>query len=176
MRLRKATEGEYAMYARWRDIVFSIPFSGTRPTDEVLQARRLRRYLYKPKSSNGLTLKQRLQPNMYRNCKKIRKKLKYSMDQYQSKVGRKEITFIEENGSVVGYVEIRLTSRFFRIVDWALSGQYQEFDYMENVLNQLKKKAGKRQIFILAPKMEGRWSCEALTTLGFHHERFEWKI
>ena len=41
MRLRKATESEYALYARWRDIVFSIPFSGTRPTDEVLQARRM---------------------------------------------------------------------------------------------------------------------------------------
>lgn len=176
MRLRQATGSEYAMYARWRDIVFSIPFSGTRPTDEVLQARRLRRHMYKPKSSDGLTLKERQQLNRRRDRRKMRKKLRYSMEQYKSKVGRKEITFIEENGVVVGYVEIRLTPRLFRIVDWALSGQYQEFDYMRIVLEQLKKKAGKRQIFILAPKMEGQWSCEALTTLGFHHERVEWKI
>lgn len=176
MRLRKATESEYALYARWRDIVFSIPFSGTRPTDEVLQARRLRRHLYKPKSTDGLTLRERQRINRHMELRRMRKKLKYSMDQYKGKVDRKEITFIEEEGVVIGYVEIRLTQKFFRIVDWALSGRYQEFDYMEKVLDQLKKKAGKREIFILAPKIEGEWSCEALTTLGFYHEKVEWKI
>ena len=78
---------------------------------------------------------------------------------------------------VIGYVEIRLSPKgSFRIVDWALSGKYQEMDYMKGILEQLKKKAGKRQIYILTgPEMEG-WCSEALRALGFHHERVEWKL
>lgn len=177
MRLRKATEAEYAKYIRWRDIVFSIPFSGIRPTEEALNKRRIFRQLRKRRPAEDLTLKQRQQINRYRNRRKMRKKLKYSVDEYLRKIGRKEITFIEEKGVVIGYVEIRISQKgYFRIVDWALSGKFQELDYMKEILEELKKKAGKRQIFILAPRIEGEWSCEALTSLGFHYEKVEWRV
>ena len=177
MRLRKATEAEYSLYARWRDIIYSIPFSGTRPTADVIQYRRVKRHLKKLEPAKELTLRERQRYNKLKRRHQRILKLKYSIDEYKKKVDRKEITFIEENGVVIGHVEIRLSQRgYFRIVDWALSGQYQNLDYMRKILEELKKKAGKREIFILTGREVEGWCSDALRALGFHYERVEWKL
>ena len=176
MRLRKATDAEYAYYARWRDVIFSILYSGTRPTKEELEKRRLRRQIKKREPAKELTLKERQRFNKNLRRKRARKKLKYSIDEYRRKVGSKEVTFIEENGVIIGYVETRKSPKgYFRIVDWALSGEFQELDYMKTILEELKKKAKDRIIYILAPDFEG-WSTEALTALGFEYARCEWRL
>ncbi|MBR2704234.1 MAG: hypothetical protein IKE91_02060 [Clostridia bacterium] len=176
MRLRKATDAEYTFYARWRDIIFSVVYSGTRPTKEALEKRRYRRKIKKREPAKELTLKERQRLNKYRRRRKARKRLRYSIDEYKRKVGSKEITFIEEKGVVIGYVETRNSPKgYFRIVDWALSGDFQELDYMQTILEELKKKAKDRIIYILAPNFEG-WSTDALTALGFHYERVEWRV
>lgn len=177
MRLRKATESEYSFYARWRDIIYSIPFSSRRPTSDVIEYRRINRHLKKLETAKELTLKERQSLNKAMKKREARKRLKYSIDGYISKVNRNEIMFIEEDDVVIGYVEIRPSPKgFFRIVDWALSGEFQNLEYMNEILEELKKKAGKRKIYILTgSEMEG-WCSEALRALGFYHEKLEWKL
>ena len=72
MRLRKATDAEYAYYARWRDVIFSILYSGTRPTKEELEKRRLRRQIKKREPAKELTLKERQRFNKNLRRKRAR--------------------------------------------------------------------------------------------------------
>ncbi len=169
MRLRKATKNDYAAYHRYVHIGYSIPYSWEYcPTKDVMKEKTRNFTMKKP--PEGLDAKG-IERFMTRETIRIkRKKLRYAKETFDKKVSQNQILLIEEAKEVIGYMEVRIECGWYRLVDWAMAGEFQTQEYMLKVIAALKQKAKKRTIFILMPKREEDRSCTLLESVGFHHD------
>lgn len=168
MHLRLATEDDYIQYYRWIRVIFSIIFSGERPTEERIKRPRVVKVY-----PNHLSEEQKKRRMARDKLKWLRRNYEYSFENFQKKVSKKEIFVIEQSiGEIVGYIDARSAQKGqLRIYDWALSGEYQEIDIMKDIINQFQKEyAKKRSVYILCPMHGDERAYKLLTSLGFVYE------